>query len=112
MTPASTRFSVANAGNLRASASTASRGVTVKWLSNSFHASTSAGSGVSLSGADAIITFTKEMNLGRGLNVQVSAEIFNMLNDGTTIVGTQINGRNGDIRRFGRRWQLGMKMAF
>ena len=57
--------------------------------------------------------FTKEMNLGRGLNMQVSAEVFNLLNDGTTIiVGNQINGRNGDVRRFGRGWQIGMKMAF
>jgi len=63
--------------------------------------------------------FTKEMNLGRGLNVQVSAEVFNLLNDGTLLIfnplnqtGQQINGRNVDIRRFGRSWQLGFKLAF
>jgi hypothetical protein len=32
------------------------------------------------------VKFTKEMNLGRGLNMQISAEVFNLLNDGTTIV--------------------------
>ncbi|NIM01598.1 MAG: TonB-dependent receptor [Acidobacteria bacterium] len=63
--------------------------------------------------------FTKEMNLGRGLNMQVSAEVFNLFNDGTLLIynplnqtGQQINGNNVDIRRFGRSWQLGFKLAF
>ena len=63
--------------------------------------------------------FTKEMNLGRGLNMQISAEVFNLFNDGTVIIynpfnqtGQQINGRNVDTRRFGRSWQLGFKLAF
>jgi hypothetical protein len=63
--------------------------------------------------------FTKEMNLGRGLNMQISAEVFNLLNDGTLLIynplnqtGQQINGTNVDINRFGRRWQLGFKLAF
>jgi len=63
--------------------------------------------------------FTKEMNVGRGLNMQFSAEVFNLLNDGTYMVynplfesGQQINGENVAIRRFGRRWQVGVKMAF
>jgi hypothetical protein len=62
---------------------------------------------------------TKEMNVGRGLNLQFSAEVFNLLNDGTYMVynpqtetGQQINGRNVSVRRFGRQWQLGVKMAF
>ena len=65
------------------------------------------------------VKFTKEMNLGRGLNMQISAEVFNLLNDGTLLIfnplnstGQQINGRNVDIRRFGRSWQLGFKLAF
>jgi hypothetical protein len=64
------------------------------------------------------LKFTKEMNLGRGLNLQVSAEVFNLLNDGTFIIyndffgGRQINGRNDGYYRFGRRWQIGFKMAF
>lgn len=62
---------------------------------------------------------TKEMNLGRGMNLQVSAEIFNLLNDDTYTVyntgskiGQQVNGQNEAYRRFGRSWQLGMKLAF
>jgi hypothetical protein len=65
------------------------------------------------------LKFTKEMNLGRGLNLQVSAEIFNLFNDGTFLIfnplsdsGQQINGRNVGYYRFGRRWQLGFKIAF
>ncbi len=48
------------------------------------------------------LKFTKELNLGRGLNMQLSAEIFNLLNDGTYQIynnpvfetGYQINGIN------------------
>lgn len=62
---------------------------------------------------------TKEMNIARGMNLQLSAEVFNLLNDDTLIVyntgleiGRQINGVNDSYRRFGRSWQLGMKLAF
>jgi outer membrane receptor protein involved in Fe transport len=65
------------------------------------------------------LKFTKEFNVGRGLNMQVSAEVFNVLNDGTyqiydqvTDSGLRVNGTNFAIRRFGRQWQLGLKMAF
>ena len=52
--------------------------------------------------------------------MQLSADIFNLLNDGTYMInnpvferGQQINGVNTDARfRFGRRWQLGMKLSF
>ena len=63
--------------------------------------------------------FTKEMNLGRGLNMQFSVEVFNLLNDGSLQIynpvsqtGQQINGRNNGFYRFGRRWQMGFKLAF
>jgi hypothetical protein len=62
---------------------------------------------------------TKEFNLARGMNLQLSAEVFNVLDDGTYTVyntdqerGVQINGVNEAFRRFGRQWQLGMKLAF
>ncbi len=62
---------------------------------------------------------TKELTLGKGLNVQLSAEIFNAFNDGTYTVyntfnetGRQVNGNNEAFRRFGRRWQLGVRLAF
>jgi hypothetical protein len=68
---------------------------------------------------DVSLKFTKEMNLGRSLNLQISAEVFNLLNDGTYTIyndwlqgGRRINGRNDAYRRFGRQWQLGLKMAF
>ena len=51
--------------------------------------------------------------------MQLSAEVFNLLNDGTYIIfnpvtesGHQINGTNEATKRFGRRWQLGLKLAF
>ena len=64
------------------------------------------------------LRITKEFNLGRGLNMQLSADILNALNDGTRIiwdpvqqVGTNVNGINRGTRfRFGRAWQLGMKL--
>ena len=62
---------------------------------------------------------TKELRLGKGMNLQVSAEVFNLLDDGTYQVfnpdlerGVQINGINEARPRFGRRWQIGMKLAF
>ena len=65
------------------------------------------------------LKFTKEFNLGRGLNMQVSAEIFNVFNDGTYFVynddaeaGFQINGVDGARLEFGRQWQLGMRLSF
>jgi len=63
--------------------------------------------------------FIKEFTFGRNLNMQLSVEVFNLLNDGTYQIynpaielGEQINGTNTAIRRFGRRWQLGVKFAF
>ena len=65
------------------------------------------------------LKFTKEFNLGRGLNMQLSAEIFNLLNDGSYEVynpnletGFQINGIDNARFEFGRRWQLGMRLSF
>jgi hypothetical protein len=62
---------------------------------------------------------TKELRLGRQLNLQVSAEIFNLLDDNTYQIynpfqqrGVQLNGSNEAQRRFGREWQVGMKLAF
>jgi Ca-activated chloride channel family protein len=65
------------------------------------------------------VKVTKEFHLGRGVNAQASVEIFNLLNDGTYMVynpftesGQQINGTNDTTRRFGRQWQLGLRLAF
>ena len=68
---------------------------------------------------DVDLKATKEFRLGKGVNLQLSAEIFNALNDRTYIVynpfferGQQVNGRNEATRRFGRQWQVGMKLAY
>jgi hypothetical protein len=65
------------------------------------------------------VKFTKEFMIGRQLNMQITAEVFNLFNDGTYLVynpvsetGEQINGNNVSIRRFGRQWQVGLKFAF
>ena len=62
---------------------------------------------------------TKEIRLGRRLNMRISAEVFNVFNDGTYQIynpflqaGRQINGVNEAQRRFGRRWQVGMRLSF
>jgi len=61
----------------------------------------------------------KEMNLPKGMNLQLTAEIFNLLNDNAYIIynpflnyGQQLNGANDAYRRFGRQYQLGMRLAF
>ena len=66
------------------------------------------------------LKFTKEMNVGRGLNLQLSAEVFNLLNDGTYTDLQPVDSRPASRStaerraraRFGRRGSSGMKMAF
>jgi hypothetical protein len=62
---------------------------------------------------------TKELRVGRGLDLQISFEVFNLLNDDTYLIynpffeaGQNVNGINEAQRRFGRRWQVGMRAAF
>jgi hypothetical protein len=62
---------------------------------------------------------TKEINLPKGMNLQLNAEIFNLLNQDTYSIyntflksGQQINGTNDATRRFGRQYQIGMRLAF
>ena len=61
----------------------------------------------------------KEMTLPKGMNLQLTAEIFNLLNDNAYIIydpflsyGQQLNGANDAYRRFGRQYQIGMRLAF
>ena len=67
---------------------------------------------------DVGLRVSREFRAG-GMNGQVSVEVFNLLNDGTYQVyspfldaGQQVNGNNEALRRFGRRWQLGVRLAF
>ena len=55
---------------------------------------------------------TKEFNLKGGVNMQLSVDVFNILNDDPLRVFTQDDGFNGYVREFGREWQLGMRVAF
>ncbi len=62
---------------------------------------------------------TKELTLGGKANLQISAEVFNLLDDDTYTIyntfneaGQQLNGVNEAYRRFGRRWQIGMRLAY
>ena len=65
------------------------------------------------------LKLAREFQLARAVNLQLSAEVFNVLNDGTYQVydavsetGEQINGNNVSQRRFGRQWQAGVRVAF
>jgi hypothetical protein len=65
------------------------------------------------------LKLTREFRAGRSVNVQATAEVFNVLNDGTYQIfdpvpetGEQINGNNVALRRFGRQWQLGLRLGF
>ena len=65
------------------------------------------------------IKFTKEMRVGQRANLQLSAEIFNLLNDDTyqvynqaTEIGQQLNGINDGFYRQGRQFQFGAKVTF
>jgi outer membrane receptor for ferrienterochelin and colicin len=65
------------------------------------------------------VKLTKEINLPKGMNLQLTADIFNLLNQDTynvyntfTKSGQQINGTNDATRRFGRQYQVGMRLAF
>jgi hypothetical protein len=62
---------------------------------------------------------TREFTMRGGMNLQLSAEIFNLLNEGTYTIynpfietGYQLNGNNDAYRRFGRRYQVGMRLSF
>jgi hypothetical protein len=64
---------------------------------------------------------TKEFALPKGIQMQLSALVENLFNDGTYIIyneaqnvqsGRQINGVNEATNRFGRRYELSMRLAF
>jgi len=65
------------------------------------------------------VKLVKEINLPKGMNLQLDAEIFNLLNQDTYSVyntfsksGQQVNGTNDATRRFGRQYQIGLRLAF
>jgi len=58
------------------------------------------------------IHLAKEFNLNGGVNMQVTADVFNLFNDDSLRIFGQTNGFNGSVRRFGRQFQLGLRVAF
>ncbi len=54
----------------------------------------------------------KEKNLRGGVQLQVTADIFNLLNDNSLRIFNQVNGFNAAVRRFGRQFQVGFRLAF
>ncbi|MCP3981089.1 MAG: TonB-dependent receptor [bacterium] len=48
----------------------------------------------------------------RGASLQLTVEMFNVFNDDTLVLSRSINGSNEGIRRFGRQFQVGMRVAF
>jgi len=54
----------------------------------------------------------KDLAISRKVQLQLSGEVFNLLNDDTLIIEDRINSVMGGVQRFGRRWQLGMRVGF
>ena len=61
----------------------------------------------------------KEFALKKAMNLQLTGEIFNLFGENTYVIynnttksGQQINGTNDAYRRFGRQYQLGMRLSF
>ncbi|HXV77921.1 MAG TPA: hypothetical protein VD788_16540, partial [Candidatus Polarisedimenticolaceae bacterium] len=61
----------------------------------------------------------KELLVGRTVNLQLSAEVFNLFDDRTYQIynpalglGRRLNGENEAFRRTGRSWQLGVRLTF
>ena len=61
----------------------------------------------------------REFQLKGGVNLGLTAEIFNVLNDGTYIIynqalksGRRLNGADEAYRRYGSQFQLGFRLAF
>jgi hypothetical protein len=63
--------------------------------------------------------FVKEISLPKGMNLQLQAKIFNLFGEDTYVIynnftkaGEQVNGTNDATRRFGRQYEVGMRLAF
>jgi hypothetical protein len=54
----------------------------------------------------------KELRLSRRAQAQVTAEVFNLLDDQTLRLEDLVNDVVTGERRFGRRWQLGLRLSF
>jgi hypothetical protein len=53
----------------------------------------------------------KDFSIGRA-SLEISLDVFNVLNDDTLYIQETLNGRNAGYRNTGRQFQLGAKVAF
>ena len=65
------------------------------------------------------VNLVKEFSLPKGMNLSLQAKIFNLFGEDTyviydnfTKVGEQVNGTNDATRRFGRQYEIGMRLSF
>jgi hypothetical protein len=58
------------------------------------------------------VRVAKDVPLPKGMNLQLTAEIFNLLNDDTVTIVQNVNGAEDSVRRFGRQFQLGFRISF
>ena len=66
------------------------------------------------------LRLAKELRLGSGLDMQLSVDVFNLLNDGAYQVYDAVYGHAQNVNeinqnarlRFGRRWQLGLRLSY
>ena len=54
----------------------------------------------------------KEFHISRDVQLQLTAEVFNLLDDRTLTLESITNGQAAGARRFGRSFQLGLRLAF
>ena len=58
------------------------------------------------------VRVAKDMVLAPGVDLSLTAEVFNLLDDDRLRIYDVTDGRTNSERRFGRRWQLGFRLAF
>ncbi len=54
----------------------------------------------------------KDINLAKGVHLQLQAKILNLLNQDTYVVTNEINTTNQAVRRFGRQYELELRLSF
>jgi hypothetical protein len=58
------------------------------------------------------LRLAKEISISNRLQLQLTGEVFNVLDDHTLRLDSDINGVSVGTRRYGRRFQLGVRLAF
>ena len=58
------------------------------------------------------LRLAKEIQFTRRLQLQLTGEIFNLLNDNTVRIENRLDTVNNGFGRFGRRYQVGLRLGF